>query len=324
MLETVIYADIGSAVTKLESGGKVVCETTRAALDPQNGSRVLAVGNRCLRLLNTVEVYPVRKGAIANPSLTAIMLRRLALDLLHRRSLCGIELRMLIPRCSPQLNRIAAAETAATAGFRKVRLLDSLLLAALGAGVDIRSPSAAMAVDIGRDKTGVIVCANGGSVCQSLHDIGSADFDRAIQHFFASEHALLISSETAESIKKSLAMPVVGVNGRGAGDGSFRRISVSSKEIAEALAPVYRALANELAEAVNNTPPDAAADICDNGVVLTGGGALLCGVEQALEPMLGVPVRIAQNADIAAVCGASACASFGIGKKELFRSMMQA
>ncbi len=324
MLETVIYADIGSAVTKLASGGRVICETTRAALDPQNGSRVLAVGNRCLRLLNTVEVYPVRRGAIANPKLAALMLRRLALDLLHRRSLCGMELRLLIPQCSPQLTRIAAAETAAAAGFRRLRLMDSLLLSALGGGVDIKSPCASMAVDIGRDKTGAVVCANGGSVSQSVHDIGSADFDRAIQHFLASEHGMLTSSQTAEEIKKSLAMPVVGVSGRSAGDGSYRRISVPSDSLREALRPVIKAFANELAESLNETPPDAAADVCDTGVTLTGGGALLHGLAEELSALLGVPVRTAKNADIAAVCGASECTSFGMGKKELLKTMMRA
>ena len=168
MLETILYADLGSAVTKLAARGRVACQESRVALDPQDGSCVLAVGDRCKSLLNTTPAYPVRGGCVANAALAAVMLRRMSLDLLKRRSLFGVELRLLLPGCSTQLQRLYALEMARTAGFHRVRIMDSLLLSAVGAGLDVMNPSAVMVADVGRDKLAVGAFANGGALCRSL------------------------------------------------------------------------------------------------------------------------------------------------------------
>jgi len=144
MLETILYADLGSAVTKLSAKGRTVCEESRVALDPGNSSCVLAVGDKCRGLLNAVPVYPVRGGAVANITLAAIMLRRMSLTLLKKRSLFGVELRLLLPGCCSQMQRLYAVDMARTAGFRRVRIMDSLLLSAAGGGLDVLSPQAVM------------------------------------------------------------------------------------------------------------------------------------------------------------------------------------
>ena len=304
MLETVLYADLGSAVTKLAARGRIICQESRAVLDDKNEGCVLAVGDNSRRILNASPAYPIRNGAVANPALAAVMLRRFALDMMGRRSLCGVSLRLLLPGCATQMQKLAAGQAAETAGFRRTKTLDQLICGAVGAGVDIEDPSAVMVADLGRDKLAAAVCANGGSICQSLHKIGSADFERTLRAHFAAEHGLLVGARNAELIKQSMHLPFVSVNGRSAETGLSASITVKSSELRSALAPVYNALAAELTEALNSTPPDAAADICDTGIVLIGGGAEQFGLCAELEKRLGLPVRAAENAAQAAVCGA--------------------
>jgi len=323
MLETILYADLGSAVTKLSAKGRTVCEESRVALDPGNSSCVLAVGDKCRGLLNAVPVYPVRGGAVANITLAAIMLRRMSLTLLKKRSLFGVELRLLLPGCCSQMQRLYAVDMARTAGFRRVRIMDSLLLSAAGGGLDVLSPQAVMTADLGRDKLAVGVFANGGAVSQSAHHIGSFDFERALQNYFAVEHGMLIGSRTAEAVKKSLHLPSIAVNGRAAEGGSARLVTVKSSALRQALEPAYKKLCSELAEALALTPPEAAADIYDSGIVLTGGGAYQYGLAEKLTEMLGVPVSTAPNAEVAAVYGASESAALGIKKKSLPKAAHQ-
>lgn len=304
MFETVVCADIGSAYTKLYCRGAAVCDESRAALDPNNESCVLGIGGKSRQLLNTCAVYPVRGGAVANTMLAAIMLRRMTLDMLNRKTLLGVSLKLLLPKSLGSMQALAACDTAKAAGFHRVRTADLLLCAADGAGLDISSPCAVMIADIGRDKLAAAVCANGGTVCQSLRRFGSADFEKTLRAWFASEHGLLVGSRAAELVKKSLHLPNIPVCGRAASSGEPVSRTLRSSEIRAALKPVYDALASELTEALNTVPPDAAADICDRGIMLTGGGAEQFGICGELEARLGVPVRAAANAGLAAVYGA--------------------
>lgn len=305
MLDTVITADVGSAFTKLAARGRIASEESRAVLDPSDGSCILAVGVRSRSLLNAVPVYPVRNGAVANTAVAAIMLRRFALDLIGRRSLCGVSLRLLMPLCSTELQRLSAAQAAREAGFRRVSAADSMLCGARGAGVEVEGERAVMVADIGRDKLCAAVCANGGSIVQRMHSIGSADFEKCLQAHFACEHGLLLGSRAAELLKRSMHMPTVRAVGKDSESGRASAVTVKASELQSAVEPVYDALCGELTETLNITPPDAAADICDSGIVLIGGGAKQFGLCKAIEKRLKLKVRSADNAECAAVYGAS-------------------
>ena len=316
MLETVLYADLGSAVTKLAARGKIEVQESRVALDPSDGSCVLAVGDKARRLLNAATVYPVRGGKPANIELCAIMLRRMALDMLNRKTLFGVSLCMLVPPSAPKMQRLAAAELAKAAGFKRVFFRDASAAGADGAGIDYSIPKATMIADLGRDKLSAAALANGGTLSHFACGLGSADFDRAIQCHFASEHGLLVGTKAAEQIKKSLYLPYLSAVGRSAEDGSPVRSAVKSREVLAALKPTYRAVAEELTKALDKTPPEAAADICDTGIVLIGSGALLCGLADELRAALGVPVRTAANAERAVIYGAPCGAGIPLAARE--------
>lgn len=305
MFETLVYADMGSAYTKLFARGSCSIDESRIALDPDNDSCVLAVGSKCRSLLNAVPVFPVRGGAVANSMLASIMLRRMTLELLKRKTLLGVSVRLLLPDSMGVMQKQAACAAAKEAGFLRVSIEDTLLAGARGAGLDIDRAEAVMTADLGRDKLAAAVQANGGTVSQSFHRIGSRDFERTLQAYFAEEHGMLIGSLTAETLKKSLHVPNVPVCGRSAATGEPKVMLVRSSELRAALSRVYTAIADELTEALNAAPPEAAADICERGVLLIGGGARQYTLCEELGQRLRLSVSAADNADTAAVYGAS-------------------
>lgn len=302
MFENTIAADIGSANTRLATRRETVCEETRAALDPDDRRCVLAVGSASRKLLNANEAYPVRDG-IADLTLAAIMLRRFALSLTKRKTLAGMSLLLAVPADENPLKKQALSEVAQEAGFRKVRLVKGLLAGAEGAGVDAKADKASLLVDIGRETMGVLACANGGAVLERTVPIGSHAVDKKIMAWFAEEHGELIASQTAEQLKKRLASPVLRVSVRSSRTGVPVFREVSSAALAEAAAPVVRRMAAEIAFCIESLPPECAADLCDSGVVLIGGGAKQFGLAESIEKLLGISVRPAPNADSAVITG---------------------
>jgi rod shape-determining protein MreB len=302
MFEFTVAADVGSGHTRLAARSGIRTEETRAALDPVNGNRVLAFGTKAGKLLNVNSVFPVR-GGISDVRLTALMLRRFTLDMLKRRSLFGVSLRIAVPfSCSP-LEHEAALDAGREAGFTAVRVFDSMIAGAHGAGVDIDDTRASMTVDIGRERMNMLIAASGGAVLERTAEFGSSVFDRHIQAYFAMEQNMLLSFRAAESIKMSLDKPVVRVHGRDSLTGQPLMRAVSPHELREALRPTAALLAGEIVRTIEKAPPEAAADLLDNGITLIGGGAEQYGLSKTLEEMIGVSVRTAQNAENAVILG---------------------
>lgn len=302
MLETVLGADIGSSLTRLAGASDIVSDETRAALDPGNSLRVLAVGERGRSLLGASEAYPVR-GGISDISLTAVILRRLALGFLKRRTLLGVSAIVAVSGAAGEMARSAFGEVCAEAGFRNVRLVNALAAGAIGAGVDISSPKAHMIVDIGRETVSCAVTANGGVVSETVSGFGSVAVDRRLMAFFAEEQGLLITSRTAERLKKSLGSPTLSVSTRDSMTGFSAVKRINASVLREAAIPALDTLCGEVVKAIDRVPPDAAADLVDNGIVLIGGGAEQYGIEGHFERRLGIPVRRAANARMAVVLG---------------------
>ena len=302
MFENTIAADVGSANTRLATAARSLTEETRAALDPEDRRCVLAVGSASRRLLNAQAAYPVR-GDVADITLTAIVLRRLALSLTKRKTLAGMSICLAVKPDGDPIKRQALSEAAREAGFRRVRFARALLLGAEGAGVDVNANRASLVVDRGREKTCVLVCANGGAVAERTFGIGSHAVDKRIMAWFAEEHGALISSRTAEELKKRLASPVLRVSVRSSQTGVPVFREVSSAALTEAAAPVIRRMAAEIVFLIESLPPECAADLMDSGAVLIGGGAKQAGLAESLEKLLGISVHPAPNADSAVITG---------------------
>lgn len=296
-----LAADMGSSSTRLASEKGVSENETAAALDPDNSSRVLAVGDASRKILAVSRAFPVR-GGIANVPLAALILRRLALDHLKRRTLAGVTLLMAVPSGAPDTLRAAAAETGSEAGFRKTSLIPSLLAGACGAGLDIRSHRAQMIVDIGREQLSAAVFANGGVISETWSRCGSVTVDRHLMAWFASEQGLLITSRTAERLKRSLDKPASRISCRDASGMACVR-QIRSGLVREAAEFSISRMCGQIVSLIGAVPPDAAADLCDTGVTLIGGGALQYGLAESLEARLGIPVRTAEGAQTAAVMG---------------------
>ncbi len=303
MFEISLAADVGSATTRLATRNQIESQQSRVALDPDNSCRVLAIGNESRKLLNASPAYPVRNGAIANTQLASILLRRLALNMLKRKTLYGVVLRMAVPNVVSDMQKAAAAEMAREAGFKSVRLVDALLMGAIGAGVDVDSHTANMVVDIGHDRLNTMMCANGGIVAESVSGMGSRIFDRTLQSYFAGEHRMLIGATAAEKIKREMDRPLLLVNGRCADTGLPKKIEVHSVAVRDALKSPAAVLAREIEAAINKTPPESASDVYDNGLWLIGGGAMQYGLAMQLSNYLGLEVHVAANAEQATIFG---------------------
>ena len=302
MFEFTVAADVGSGFTRLATRSGIRTEETRAALDPMNGNRVLAVGTKAGRLLNVNSVFPVR-GGISDVRLTALMLRRFTLDMLKRRSLFGVSLRLAAPFSFNPMEIGAALDVGREAGFTAVRVFDSMLAGARGAGVDIDDQRACMIADIGRERMNMLIAASGGAIFERISAFGSSVFDRHIQAYFAMEQNLLLSLRAAESIKMNLDKPIVRVHGRDSLTGQPLMRAVSPPRLREALRPTAALLAGEMARTIEQAPPEAAADLVDRGVTLIGGGALQYGLAREIGEMLGIPVKAAPNPDNAVILG---------------------
>lgn len=294
MFEMTVAADIGSAFTRIAVGERTVADESRAALDPSDPRRVLAFGSAAGRLLNASEAYPVRDG-ISDIDLTALMLKRLALDAAKRHTLFGMSLAVALPACVRGTERDAAFAVGRAAGFRRIAAVEGLLAGAVGAGLDIGGETASMIVDIGRSSVGIMTIANGGAVASSRAGFGSAAFDRSIIAWLAENKGVLIGARTAERLKKHSGEACVRVGGNDLSSGRSQRTEITGEELSLAMLPAMQRLITAIASAMNELPPEAAADLLDNGITLIGGGAKLHGLNSALSDALGVPVRTAED-----------------------------
>lgn len=302
MFESVIAADLGSQTARLATRTKLTEDETRLALDPGNTSRILAVGGAARRLIGTAEAYPVR-GGVAEITLAAILLRRLALNMTGRRSLLGVSILLAQAEPASELERAALKEAAREAGFKRIRLFDSLFMGALGAGLETDAERASMLVDVGRERLGAAVFANGGVVARSVTRAGSVTVDRALMRHFAREEGMLIGSQEAEAVKRGFGSNVLRIPGRDPSSGLPVKREIRPSRLREAAAPALAAMARAITETIESAPPEAAADLLDSGVTLIGGGAKQYGLPEFLSSALGVPVRLAPNPGQAVILG---------------------
>ncbi|MCT8140134.1 rod shape-determining protein [Anaerobacillus sp. CMMVII] len=303
-----IGIDLGTAnvLVHVRGRGIVLNEPSVVAIDTHTG-KVLAVGDEAFRMVgrtpgNIVALRPMKDGVIANFDLTESMLKHF-LDKINVR---GFFTKPRILICCPtnitSVEQKAIREAAEKSGGKNVFLEEEPKVAAIGAGMDIYQPSGNMVVDIGGGTTDVAVLSMGDIVTASSIKVAGDRFDQEILNYVKKKYKLLIGERTAESIKIQVATVFPGsrkeeidIRGRDLVSGLPRTITVYSDEIQKALEEAISHIVQASKSVLEQTPPELSADIIDRGVILTGGGALLHGIDLLLAEELKVPVLVAEE-----------------------------
>ncbi|XWN51163.1 rod shape-determining protein [Anoxybacillus flavithermus] len=303
-----IGIDLGTANVLIYVKGKgiVLNEPSVVAID-QHTKRVLAVGEEARRMVgrtpgHIVAIRPLKDGVIADFEITEAMLKHF----LSKLNLKGWFAKPRILICCPtnitSVERKAIKEAAEKSGGKKVYLEEEPKVAAVGAGMDIFQPSGNMVIDIGGGTTDVAVLSMGDIVTSASIKVAGDKFDQEILSYIKREYKLLIGERTAEEIKINIATvfpnardEAMDIRGRDLVTGLPRTITIRSGEIEKALRETVYTIVQTAKSVLERTPPELSADIIDRGVFLTGGGALLHGIDQLLAQELKVPVFIAEN-----------------------------
>jgi rod shape-determining protein MreB len=303
-----IGIDLGTANTLVfvRGRGVVIREPSVVAMDRQSG-RVLAFGEQARRMLgrtpgHITAMRPMRDGVIADYTITQAMLRHYITQVCGRRSLFRPRIMVCVPSGITTVEKRAVMDATQEAGARRTYLIEEPLAAALGAGLDISAAAGSMVVDIGGGTADVAVLSLNGIVTSASLRVGGDRFDEAIIRFVKRDHNMLIGERTAEDIKIQVgtATPEASrgemeVRGRDLVSGLPKTIVVSSRDTFVAMEEALRGIVDMVHSVMERTPPELAADILDKGLVLTGGGALLHGLDALLARETGVPVLIAED-----------------------------
>ncbi|MGY3718062.1 rod shape-determining protein MreB [Sutcliffiella cohnii] len=303
-----IGIDLGTANVLIHVKGKgiVLNEPSVVALDNNTG-KVLAVGEEARRMVgrtpgNIVAMRPLKDGVIADFEVTEAMLKHFINKLNVKGFLSKPRILICCPTNITSVEQKAIREAAEKSGGKKIYLEEEPKVAAIGAGMDIFQPSGNMVVDIGGGTTDVAVLSMGDIVTASSIKMAGDNFDNEILQYIKKKYKLLIGERTAENIKLEIAtvfpgsrMEEMDIRGRDMVSGLPQTITVNSKEIEQALRESVHVIVQAAKSVLERTPPELSADIIDRGVILTGGGALLHGIDQLLAEELKVPVLIAES-----------------------------
>jgi len=297
--------DLGTAntVVYVRGRGIVLSEPSVVAIDERTGE-VHAVGSEAQLMIGRTPASisadrPLRHGVIADFEVTEAMLRRFIEKVLQSR-FSRPRLVMCAPSGVTEVERRAVEEASLSAGAREVHLIEESLAAAIGAGLEIAEPIGRMVVDIGGGTSEVAVISLGGLVVSRSLRVGGYDLDEAISNHIRGEHRMAIGSQSAEAIKLAVASAtpqepdlVAEVRGRDLMSGLPREIQLTGQEVHGAIASPLAEILASVHAALEETPPELAADITKEGILLAGGGALLRGLDERLEAETGMPVRVA-------------------------------
>jgi rod shape-determining protein MreB and related proteins len=297
--------DLGTAntVVYVRGRGIVLSEPSVVAIDERTGE-VHAVGSEAQLMIGRTPASisadrPLRHGVIADFEVTEAMLRRFMDKVLSSR-FSRPRLVMCAPSGVTEVERRAVEEASLSAGAREVHLIEESLAAAIGAGLPIAEPVGRMVVDIGGGTSEVAVISLGGLVVSRSLRVGGYDMDEAIANYIRNEHRMAIGSQSAETIKLAVAAAtpqeeelVSEVRGRDLMSGLPREVQLTGEEVRGAIAAPLADILAAVHATLEETPPELAADITKEGILLAGGGALLRGLDERLEAETGMPVRIA-------------------------------
>lgn len=304
--------DLGTANTLVYVKGRgiVLNEPSVVAIASVRGRRqVLAVGDEAKLMLgrtpgNITAIRPLRDGVIADFEVAEEMIKHFIRKVHNRRAFASPQIIICVPSGSTAVERRAIQESAEAAGARRVFLIEEPMAAAIGAGLPVTEPTGSMVVDIGGGTTEVAVMSLGGIVYSRSVRVAGDKMDEAIIAYIRRNHNLLIGESSAERIKKEIgaACPpedgeglTMEVKGRDLMNGVPKELLITERQIAESLAEPVGSIVEAVKVALEQTPPELAADIVDKGIVLTGGGALLRNLDHVLRYATSLPVTIAED-----------------------------
>lgn len=313
-----IGIDLGTASVLIYVKGKgiVLQEPSVVAID-KNTDKILAVGEEARRMLgrtpgNIVACRPLRDGVISDFHVTERMLRYFL-----NKVTASSFFRLFKPRvmiCVPsgvtEVEKRAVEDAAIQAGARKTYLIEEPIAAAIGAGIDITKACGSMVVDVGGGTTDIAVISLGGTVVSTSIKVAGDKFDEAIVRYMRKKHSLMVGERTAEELKISIGTVFprpqevsMDIRGRNLVSGLPKTITVTSTELMEALDEPVSSIVEAVHSVLERTPPELAADISDRGIVMTGGGSLVYGLDKLLEHKTGIKVIIADDAVSAVAMG---------------------
>jgi rod shape-determining protein MreB len=312
--------DLGTANTIVSVRGKgiIINEPSVVAVqsDRQGKDKILAVGQEAKQMigktpLNIQAVRPMQDGVIADFEMTERMIRYFIEKAHSRKSFVRPRIIICIPYGITQVEKKAVEESAMSAGAREVFLVEEPMAAAIGAGIPVSDPSGYVVVDIGGGTTEIGVTSLGGLVlCKSIKVAGDK-FDRSIVEYVRQNYNLFIGERTAENIKIEIGTAIkldtelkMKVKGRD-NSGLLSTIELGSEGVRTALKEPLKEIVSAIKSVLENMPPDLASDIVDNGVIITGGGALIRGLDTYLSDIIKLPVKIANEPLLSVAYGTS-------------------
>jgi rod shape-determining protein MreB len=311
--------DLGTANTLVyvKGQGIVINEPSVVAINKNMSGpkRVLAVGKEAKEMLgrtpgDIVAIRPLKDGVIADFEITAAMIRYFVEKAHNRRTMVKPRVIVCVPYGITNVEKRAVKEAAESAGVREVFLIEEPMAAAIGAGLPVTEPSGSMIVDIGGGTTEVAVISLAGIVYSKSVRVAGDKMDEAIINYIKRKYNLLIGERTAEEIKIAIGnaypsdvVESMHVKGRDMVAGIPKTIQVTSEEIREAIAEPVNIIVEAVRVALEQTPPELAADIVDKGIVLAGGGALIKNLDVLLREETGLPIMIADNPLTSVVVG---------------------
>jgi len=312
--------DLGTANTLVYVRGRgiVLNEPSVVALNTNNG-QVVAVGVEAKRMIgrtpgNIVAVRPLKDGVIADFDVTERMLRYFIQKVHKRARMAKPRIVVAVPSGITGVEQSAVKEAGHQAGARKVYIIEEPMAAAIGAGLPVNEPTGNMVVDIGGGTTEVAVISLGGIVTSQSIRIGGDELDQAIITFGKKEHSLMLGERTAEEIKLALGSavpakeePHAEIRGRDLVSGLPKTILISAAEVRRAIDEPINLIIDAVKSTLDKCPPELAGDVMDRGIALTGGGALLRGLDQRIREETGMPVHIADSPLDSVVLGTGKC-----------------
>ncbi|MGN1383349.1 MAG: rod shape-determining protein [Eubacterium sp.] len=318
-MATEVGIDLGTAnvLVYIKNKGIVLNEPSVVAVN-RDTDEILAIGEEARQMLgrtpaNIIAAKPLKDGVVSDYDITERMLQYFI------RKTCGSSrffkpvIMVCVPSGVTEVEKRAVKEAATEAGGKEVYLMEEPLAAAIGAGLDVTEPSGKMVIDIGGGTTDIAVIALGGIVTSASIKVAGDEFDDSIIKYMRKVHKLYIGERTGEDIKKEIgtAYPrdeevTMECRGRDLVTGLPKTITISSDEIMEAMEEPLNTICEAIHSVLEQTPPELAADISNSGIVITGGGALMYGIDKKVAERTGMEVRIADDP--------KSCVAIGTGK----------
>ena len=329
MMGTDIGIDLGTAsvLVYIKGKGVVLNEPSVVAFD-RDTNKIKAIGEEARLMLgrtpgNIVAVRPLRQGVISDYTVTEKMLKYFIQKAVGKQRFRKPRISVCVPSGVTEVEKKAVEDATYQAGAREVTIIEEPIAAAIGAGIDISRPCGNMIVDVGGGTTDIAVISLGGTVVSTSVKIAGDDFDDAIVRYMRKKHNLLIGERTSEDIKirigsayrrpESVSMEV---RGRNLVTGLPKTITVTSEETEEALRETTAQIVEAVHSVLEKTPPELAADIADRGIVLTGGGCLLYGLEELIEEKTGITTMTSEDPMTAVAIGTGKFVEFLSGRRD--------